>query len=494
MSKVKRILSVIMAMVMVLAMSVPTFAGTKPVETDAAAVTISNVENGATITAYQIIDASYGANGFLCYVWAKGMTNANQTVSNPMTAVTSDMITALAKNPAGLTKVENVISGQTELQVGTWMLIVTPPSTNPEKVYNPMVVSVYYDVKQSGDDNIAIGGAVSANENWTLATTDAYAKSTKIKLTKTVKNEDKLAEVGESVNFTISGTIPSYSAEYTAPKYILKDTIVNGLEYPEKMAPIVKVGGSVVDTTNYTFTLAENKKSFTVEFDSQYILSLANATKEQRAVTVDYSANITAEAITNVAENRADLNYTTKPNEEKDATPSSAYVATFSLDNVIGKVKEDNTALDNAEFTLYRDEGLTNKFASYTTTADGDIQFEGLDGDQVYYLKETKAPDGYSLNDTVYKIEFTDITYDAKNEKVVSYNVRITNMTTNQVVTGAIKYGSPATDFATTVVNTKISSLPSTGGIGTTIFTIGGCAIMIAAAGLFFATRRKTQK
>ena len=143
MSKVKRILSVIMAMVMVLAMSVPTFAGTKPVETDAAAVTISNVENGATITAYQIIDASYGANGFLGYVWAKGMTNANQTVSNPMTAVTSDMITALAKNPAGLTKVENVISGQTELQVGTWMLIVTPPSTNPEKVYNPMVVSVY---------------------------------------------------------------------------------------------------------------------------------------------------------------------------------------------------------------------------------------------------------------------------------------------------------------------------------------------------------------
>ena len=95
MSKVKRILSVIMAMVMVLAMSVPTFAGTKPVETDAAAVTIFNVENGATITAYQIIDASYGANGFLGYVWAKGMTNVDQTVSNPMTAVTSDMITAL---------------------------------------------------------------------------------------------------------------------------------------------------------------------------------------------------------------------------------------------------------------------------------------------------------------------------------------------------------------------------------------------------------------
>ena len=44
------------------------------------------------------------------------------------------------------------------------------------------------------------------------------------------------------------------------------------------------------------------------------------------------------------------------------------------------------------------------------------------------------------------------------------------------------------------VADTQLHSLPHTGGIGTTIFTIGGCAIMIVAAGLFFATRRKTQK
>nr|WP_289072475.1 LPXTG cell wall anchor domain-containing protein [uncultured Blautia sp.] len=42
--------------------------------------------------------------------------------------------------------------------------------------------------------------------------------------------------------------------------------------------------------------------------------------------------------------------------------------------------------------------------------------------------------------------------------------------------------------------DTKLSSLPSTGGIGTTIFTIGGCLIMIVAAGLFFASRRKSAK
>ena len=49
-------------------------------------------------------------------------------------------------------------------------------------------------------------------------------------------------------------------------------------------------------------------------------------------------------------------------------------------------------------------------------------------------------------------------------------------------------------DSVSSIPNTKLAALPSTGGIGTTIFTIGGCAIMIAAAGLFFATRRKTDK
>ena len=49
-------------------------------------------------------------------------------------------------------------------------------------------------------------------------------------------------------------------------------------------------------------------------------------------------------------------------------------------------------------------------------------------------------------------------------------------------------------DAGVGIQNTKISSLPSTGGIGTTIFTIGGCAIMILAAGLYFASRRKSAK
>ena len=91
-------------------------------------------------------------------------------------------------------------------------------------------------------------------------------------------------------------------------------------------------------------------------------------------------------------------------------------------------------------------------------------------------LVETIAKDGYSINNTKYSVEI-----------IPEYN------TDGTLKDKTIKINGVA-DTKVEVQNTKISALPSTGGIGTTIFTIGGCAIMIVAAGLFFATRRKTQK
>ena len=92
----------------------------------------------------------------------------------------------------------------------------------------------------------------------------------------------------------------------------------------------------------------------------------------------------------------------------------------------------------------------------------GTVKVEGLN-EGTYHFTETKAPAGYSIN-----AEGVDATIEESTEHNVS--------------------------VATSINDTKLSALPSTGGIGTTIFTIGGCAIMIVAAGLFFATRRKTQK
>ena len=154
--------------------------------------------------------------------------------------------------------------------------------------------------------------------------------------------------------------------------------------------------------------------------------------------------------------------------------------------------------MKDAEFTLYIDkecetqytnELYDGKTATYKTVGDGNIYITGLDAG-TYYLKETKAPEGYSLNDTVYKIEVTPT---IENEVLKSWTIAVNGET---VRTFTVNDGEVIVEGEkeTEIKNTKLANLPETGGIGTTIFTIGGCAIMIAAAGLFFASRRKANK
>ena len=116
------------------------------------------------------------------------------------------------------------------------------------------------------------------------------------------------------------------------------------------------------------------------------------------------------------------------------------------------------------------------------TGANGEASVNNLDAQATYYVKETKAPNGYSLNDFAYQLTGADVKAagtTTETEGKVTYTVQTYTYT----------------NFADiTVKDSKLSALPSTGGIGTTIFTIVGCGIMIAAAGLFFASRRKENR
>jgi LPXTG-motif cell wall-anchored protein len=101
-------------------------------------------------------------------------------------------------------------------------------------------------------------------------------------------------------------------------------------------------------------------------------------------------------------------------------------------------------------------------------------------------LQETKAPKGYSLNNTVYTVVI-DPQYESGIGSVIkSLSIKISYTDAN---------GNEFTDQQSVeITDTSLASLPSTGGIGTTIFTIAGCLIMIAAAGMYFASRRKSAK
>ena len=302
-------------------------------------------------------------------------------------------------------------------------------------------------------------------------------------------------------------------------------------------APKKTVNGVSVDAergTDYTVTYYDKDEKelttdkyeteaayFIVSFSPAYLKSLAAAT--DRAVTITYKAFVTtAASVITPGENTVTLTYSDTPSSTKDKTASEK-VYTFDLDGdneggAFTKVKEDKTTpLAGATFTLYRtyENGkLDDAFGSYTTGDDGTIRFHGLgalekdaqgdvkenqSGTGAYYLKETEAPAPYTVNDTIYKVEVVDIIRaSATDDTVTGYTVKVSDPKTGETIgttTFTVSSGKiQASGSTVNIVNTKIINLPSTGGIGTTIFTIGGCVIMIAAAFLFFANRRKSSR
>ena len=547
----KKFLAMLLAMVMVMGMSLTTFAtgseaGTKPkpVEADKATATVTNVEAGATVTAYRIVEPTYNDKGFTGYKLAEGVTLTNmlEPTSDEVTGIAADkkLLATLTKETLSAPEGAMGLATYTaQLGAGYWVVIVE--GSKIQEIYNPMLVGIYYSVEGSGDENTLVNGEVNADSNWSLNSTPAYAKSEQPTIDKKITgstgkdtsdgNESgNDVAIGDTVNFEIDTKIPSYSKSYTKVMVKITDTMGKGLTLADPANLVVKVNDVKVEAGEGTFTYTEanNKKSFEIAFASAYALAHSG-----EAVVVTYDAVLGEDAGLNfdANDNTAKLEYTNDPSGKTNEIEDKTYTYTFGIDANLfgsdgsawnkfteellktGEVRKiildsgeevETTTLPGAEFTLTRADGKT-----YTTVSDenGYLSFTGLDAG-TYTLQETKAPEGYSLNDTKIPVEIT-ATYN-DNGTLNSYSIKVNGKNTSTYTAtydtenkGRVEnidctpeHENDWSDVSDTheIKNTKLASLPSTGGIGTTIFTVGGCAIMIIAAGLYFATRRKSAK
>ncbi len=498
MSKVKRILSVIMAMVMVLAMSVPTFAAEK-----SATITVTGLDKDATVTYKQIIEPD------VTTVTGWKFTDAADVNAFSTTLDEQAIIWKLLKMNSGSTKMTNEPDGvvaytaqefATAIGKITTSTPVTDENGQPKKAGATGEISWsvskagIYVVNAASDyktgDKVkytysSMAGYISFGtydsttgvpEN--LVSTGITAKSSSIDITKENNESDKVVEVGKVVEYTVRTKIPYRNDANPITKFEITDTIT-GAEYVTNDAGklVLKV---TVGTGAETEELVDvNNNSFTLDLTSY----LANNDHANQSVVIKYSAKVTGTVVNNTVQ------WYDGNNKSEPAT-DTLYTGTVTLT----KTGENSAKLENAEFVLIRKDAKTTKYAvanktenkaEYTVTswvekqkdatimktdANGNIVVKGLDdskNEMTYEFQETKAPEGYSINATN-----ADVKWDTKG-----------NGTKAETRTGAAS-----------MTDTKLNTLPSTGGIGTTIFTIGGCAIMIVAAGLFFATRRKTQK
>lgn len=284
------------------------------------------------------------------------------------------------------------------------------------------------------------------------------------------------ANIGDTVNFKTTINV----VDGQPKNYVLHDKMSNGLTFDAGSVE-VKIGDRTL-TLGSDYTLIANPKdgcTFEIEFKE-------NVLKPNDVVIVTYSATLNEKAVIYPEPNTNETKLVY--GEGSETTWDETKTFTYQFDLV--KTKTDNTVLNGAEFKLYDaktegneialiDEGngvyrvataaekAAEGFVSATIKA-GKVTIKGLDSG-TYYLEETKAPAGYNVlaERVEVKIDHANLTATVEGGTYVSGGVQVINQT------GA--------------------ELPSTGGIGTTIFYVVG-GLLVVAAGVLLVTRKRMSK
>lgn len=325
-------------------------------------------------------------------------------------------------------------------------------------------------------------------------------------------------QIGDTVEFRTLTTVPIVSG-YTQYTYVIHDEMSAGLTSNVRSNEDVTIkvnDETVLDKNYYTVTVDEvNTNKFTVTVD------VLNAIKDGKMVAGDtlytyYTGILNENAKVyndGKQDNKAYLEYSNNPhnNTTTNKTPEKVvYDWTFKME--VNKIDgESNAPLSDAKFVLSKngsrslgtigDDGtpsntkdlislIENSDGSYTVApaghtgtyvmTAGNITIKGLDDATEYYLYETKAPAGYNRLTDAVKFKIT-ADYDETGKNCTS-------------VTTKVNEDAPQAGLSITVKNNKGAALPSTGGIGTTLFYVIGGVLMAVAAVLLVTKKRMNNK
>lgn len=493
----KKLMAALLAVAMVCAMAIPAFADGSS-STSTAAVTkytITAPKNGHTYEIYQIFTGDYDAlqPSMLTNIkWGENGTGTvgaavEQNVLNALSAVASS-----ASDKAKLDVIENYVKLDT-----TPVAIVTNGSSVE-------VVGGYYLIKDKD-------GSLSGSEPYTTYLVSVVGHVTinpksndvpefKKKLKDTNDSTGDVSDwqdsadydIGDYIPFRLQGTVPEDYDSYSKYYYAFHDKEEAGLTFDSSSVKVFvgdEVTGTKIDASNYTVvTNPADGCTFEIVFDD--LKKVTDVTADS-TITVTYKSRLNENAVLgkqgNV--NTAKLEYSNNPRGSGTGTTPWDNVIVFTYKVVVNKVDQNHDPLVGAQFTLTK---KTKNGTDVVKTMDVNTtltQFtlSGLD-DGEYTLTETVTPAHYN---TISPITFTvnadhTITWEADPRNTV-----LTSLSGN-TASGEITFTHNETDgsLTTDVVNNIGTTLPGTGGIGTTIFYVIGGGLMVAAAILLITKKR----
>lgn len=493
MKRVKRVLALLAALALVLAMAVPAFA-------DEANLYTISVPAGSnhTYQVYQIFTGDY-SNGKLSNVkWGQNSKNRDKGVD------------------VGGKVSENVLN----------RLAAVVSSSDADKL---AVIEQYANLSENGMDTVSESKSIKVAAGYYLFkdTTTGISGNTYIAevvsnvlikaknsyvpgFEKKLKDKNDTTEndfsgwqdvadhdIGDEIPFKLEGTVPAdYDAEYTSYYFAFHDEEEAGLTFNPKSVKVY-VDDTEITTGFELKTTPTDDCSFEVVFNN---LKDIKAVHAGSTIRVEYTSTLNENAVIggNGNLNRAKLQYSNNPrNVESKGETVWDNVVVFTYQVVVNKYANsvaENNKLKGAEFTLTKKlkDGTTKDIAVAKSQDGVRFTFKGLD-DGEYTLTETVTPEGYN---TIEPITFNvsanhEINWDGTGNRSALLGSLTGNKGTGEITFTSDK-GTGA--LTTDIINKSGTVLPSTGGMGTTVFYVVGGGLMAVAVVLLVTKKRMENK
>ena len=521
---VSRFMAVLMAMTMILSMSMTAFAAEAPKGT----LTVNNTVAGKTLDLYQIFTATKNEAGNVAYTLNSAYEGFFQSKISGASTLTGEALSEKAyeyvktqvgtdgSNGAAFAKdiMGWILSASGETKTAVESTHSTTTTADTKTVIENLAYG-YYVVYPLGatDTSTAPGNeAVKSVASLVSVTGDDATVNMKSNYPTVVKKvNDKNADdvnIGDTVTYTLTSKVPDMTG-YTSYVFNFKDTLAKGLTFGSITSVTVGSGENVQNVTegtgDNTYTLTQDGQNITITMNNFFA---SNENKAGQEINVTYTATLNKDAVTGFDPNtnKATVEYSNKPgtDEKGESEPSIVDVHTFNFTIFKYYLKDETkTGLANAEFELYKaneagDAADTNAKINIVKVKDGeyrqatpeeaaaegfksDVIVSGTDGKVLvkgldagtYYLRETKAPEGYNKLLSDIKVEIK-ANYDETTGKLTSYSVDYTyNGTTTTGTAITNKDNSPEV----AVENKTGAQLPSTGSKGALMVTLAGIVL-----------------
>lgn len=523
MKTTKKLLALALALVMVLTLTGAALAATLTIPTE-------GLLKGHTFTAYQVFSGTE-SDGVLSDVqWGNGI-NSDAFLTALKALILEGQTDSLFKDCNDAKSVADVLSannGNNALANAVAKLAYankTGSGTELTAGENTLASGYYLVVDTT--ENVGEGGAYNTALLQVVGNSTISVKTDAPVFEKKVKEDDKYNQdggygtgyndvadynMGDAVPFHLIGSVPDMS-RYDTYKYVFHDTLSDGLTLNEDSIKVFvssdKAGTGKTEITDWT--KAVTGQTFTISFAD---LKTVTNVSQGKYIIVEYTATLNQNAVIglNGNLNTGYLEYSNKPDQSGSGdtnntgnTPEDKVIVfTYELDTTKVDGQDNTKKLEKAEFKLKNSDnnwaivntdgkvtGWTAKEtdgSTLTSDANGLFKVIGLD-DGTYSLKETKAPAGYNLLTNDITVVITAATTNGQSWTDGDATKALTALSVTADNT-------PGTADATsgiagiTVANNKGATLPSTGGMGTTLFYVLGSILVIGAVVLLVSKKR----